>query len=229
MSKKDIGVQVAVLAVALAVPAAAREHAPRLHLVWIDPVRLAPGTYAEMKAESTLVLEGLGAEVSWSEAPDGAVLGSEYTAVIAVPTHQLGDGDTRHVMGATRPDTSLPPAVWIYPDQVAWALGFDVRARPRWSPAQRSGFARALARVVSHEVVHALGVPEHSSHGLMAATLDRRALTAASIAVDGKSAAAVQRALDGGAVVARVPAPPLRAGREATLPSGAIADRGPGG
>src|ERR1700682_1057346 len=118
MPRSDTGVYVAVLAVTLAAPAAAFERTLPLDLVWLDPIRLAPGAYAVVKAESTVVLEGLGAKVSWTEASDGAVLGAKSMAVIAVPTHPFRNGDARHVMGATRREIlSQPPAVWIYPDQ----------------------------------------------------------------------------------------------------------------
>jgi hypothetical protein len=228
MPRSDTGVYVAVLAVTLAAPAVARERTLPLDLVWLDPVRLAPGAYGAVKAESTVVLEALGAKVSWTEASDGAVLGSESMAVIAVPTHAFLNGDARHVMGATRRDVvSLPPAVWVYPDQVAWALALDVRARASWSTAQRAALALALARVVSHEVVHALGVPGHAAHGLMAATLDRRALTAPEIAVDGATVAAVQQTFDGGAQEARAPAS-LPAHGAPALSEGVMARRSPG-
>ncbi|PYQ53435.1 MAG: hypothetical protein DMF78_09015, partial [Acidobacteria bacterium] len=189
MARPDAAVYVAVLVAAVAAPAAAGERAPKLDLVWVDPTRMAPGAFSTVKAESSFLLGGLGADVTWTQALDGAVLGPESMAVIVVPTHHFAGGEPRHVMGATRPDTSLPPAVWVYPDEVAWALGFDPRARVSWGSGQRIAFALALARVVSHEIVHALGVPSHAAHGLMAASLDRRALTAPTIVIDAATVA----------------------------------------
>jgi len=227
MARRDTAVYVAVLVASVAVPAAAGERPPKLDLVWVDPVRLAPGTFGTVKAESSLVLGGFGADVSWTQALDGAVLGPESMAVIVVPTHHSAGSEARHVMGATRPDTSLPPAIWVYPDEVAWALGFDARARDSWDAGQRIAFGLALARVVSHEVVHALGVPSHAAHGLMAATLDRRALTAPTIVIDVATLAALKATL-GGALVARLPAAPLHAAPAAALPEGVTARRDPG-
>src|SRR5437764_1406101 len=104
MARPATVVYVAAWVAMLTAPAAAGEREPTLSLVWIDPTRMAPGAYGMMKAESSCVLEGLGAKVSWTEALDGAVLGPESMAVIAVPTHHFMDGEARHVMGATRPD-----------------------------------------------------------------------------------------------------------------------------
>jgi hypothetical protein len=230
MARSHTAVYVAVLVAAgaaVGAPAAAGDRAPKLDLVWVDPTRMAPGTFGAMKAESAFVLGELGADVTWTQAPDGAVLGPESMAVIAVPTHHSAGNEARHVMGATRPDTSLPPAIWVYPDEVAWALGLDVRARASWGSSERMAFALALARVVSHEVVHALGVPSHAAHGLMAASLDRRALTTPTIVIDTATLAAVKRTL-GGALVAGLPALPRRAAPAADLPEGVIARRDPG-
>jgi hypothetical protein len=226
MARPETGVYVAALVAVLAAPAAAAEHAPTLDLVWIDPTRMAPGAYGVMKAESSWVLEGLGAKVSWTEALDGAVLGPESIAVIAVPTHHFVDGEVRHIMGAARPDRSLPPAVWVYPEEVAWALGLDARARGSWGLTERTVFGRALARVVSHEVVHALGVPWHSTRGLMAPRLDRHALTASTIAVDAETVSVLKGTL-GGALVAGLPAPAPRAGAAMAVPEGVIGWCGP--
>ena len=229
MGRPEAGAYVAVLVALAAAPCGAGDRgevAPKLGLVWVDPVRLAPGSFGVLKAESTGLLASLGADVSWSEALDGEVLGPESMAVIAVPTHHF-DGERPHVMGATRPDTSLPAAVWVYPDEIAWALGFDVRARSSWSVALRAMFGLALARVVSHEVVHALGVPAHARYGLMAATLDRRALTNATIHIDPKTLAAVKVARPA-TLVAGGSTPPIRMAAPAVIPDGVLASRGPG-
>jgi hypothetical protein len=229
MARPEAGVYVAAWVAALAAvatPAAAGEPRPKLGLVWVDPVRLAPGAYGVMKAESSCVLAGLGAEVSWTQALDGAVLGPESMAVIAVPTHHSADGETRHVMGAARPHPSLPPAVWVYPDEIAWALGLDPRAHSSWGPGERAVFGRALARVVSHEVVHALGVPWHAARGLMAARLARRALTAPTITVDADTVSVLKRTL-AGPMVAGEPAAASRAGAAMAVPEGVIGRRGP--
>ncbi len=189
-----------VVVVALVAGAAsAAAEAPRLDLVWVDPTSIAGGTFPALAAESRALLATTGAEVTWTSAPYGAVVGPESLVVIAVPTYSTEANRDRHVMGATRATADGPLAVWIFPDQVAWALGLDLSLRHGWGERAEMEFARALARVASHEIVHALGVTTHSSGGLMAARLDHGSLTAAVLRIDRATLAAVRIAFDRGA------------------------------
>jgi hypothetical protein len=90
-------------------------------------------------------------------------------------------------------------AVWVFPDQVAWALGLDIEMRRSWGKRAEKNFGLALARVASHEVIHALGSASHSPGGLMAAGLDRNALTGPSLRIDRGTLAAIRLAFDRGA------------------------------
>ncbi|HUG55144.1 MAG TPA: hypothetical protein VMR21_16170 [Vicinamibacteria bacterium] len=196
---------VVALAMSLAGSEAAPVERPRLQLVWVDPSGLAPAAYAKIVTESGKALRDLGAELQWTVGTRGAVLEPEALAVIAVRTHAAGPSAGRHVLGATPPGPQRPPAVWVYPDQVAWALGLDFGARASWNKIAHGDFALALARVVSHEVAHALGARAHTRSGLMAATLDRHALRAASLRLDAVTAATLRGSLAGGAMLAQGP------------------------
>jgi hypothetical protein len=175
---------------------------PRLDLVWVDPTGIVGGTYSAVSAESSQALAAIGADVRWTAAaPRGAVVGPESLVVIAVPTYKNTNGSQNHVMGSTRVVAEGALAVWVFPDQVAWALGLDFALRPSWNKRDEAHFARALARVASHEILHALGAAEHTRGGLMAARLDRKALTStAALRVDRKVVSTVRRAFDRGAV-----------------------------
>ncbi len=189
-----------VVVVALVAGAAsAAAEAPRLGLVWVDPTDLAGGTFPGLAAESRALLATTGAEVTWTAAPCGAVVGPESLVVIAVPTYATEATRDRHVMGSTRATADGPLAIWIFPDQVAWALGLDLSLRHGWGERAEMDFARALARVASHEIVHALGVTTHSPGGLMAARLGRDALTAAALRIDRATLRAVRQGFDQGA------------------------------
>jgi hypothetical protein len=192
-----------VTAVLLLGAARAGAEPPRLDLVWVDPTGIAAGTYPVVSVESRAALAAIGAEVSWTAAPRGAVVGPESLVVIAVPTYRNGGGGERHVMGATRTIDDGALAVWVFPDQVAWALGLDLDRRAVWGRRSEAHFARALGRVASHEIVHALGASEHTRGGLMAARLDRRALTSSGpLRIDRATVATVRRAFDQGALSA---------------------------
>jgi hypothetical protein len=175
---------------------------PRLDLVWVDPTGVAAGTFATVAAESRALLEATGADVTWTAAPRGAVVGPESLVVIAVPTYPKSHNRDRHVMGSTRMAGDGALAVWVFPDQVAWALGLDMEIRSSWGKRSEKMFALALARVASHEVVHALGAARHSSSGLMTARLDRNALTSPALRIDPVTAAAIRQSFDRGARLA---------------------------
>jgi hypothetical protein len=186
--------------IALLAGAARASAAPaRLDLVWVDPTDIATGTFDVVAAESRALLAPTGADVKWTAAPRGAVVGPESLVVIAVPTYHTGSNRERHVMGSTRMVADGALAVWVFPDQVAWALGLDMEERRSWSKRAQSDFARALARVASHEVIHALGAVSHSASGLMSARLDRNALTSRGLRVDRDTVAAIRLAFDRGA------------------------------
>jgi hypothetical protein len=179
--------------------ASATAEAPRLDLVWVDPTDIASRTFPAVAAESRALLAATGAEVTWTAAPCGAVVGPESLVVIAVPTYSRGPNRERHVMGATRTAADGALAVWVFPDQVAWALGLDLGMRHGWGERAEMDFARALARVASHEILHALGATTHSLSGLMAPRLDRNALTAAVLHIDAATLASLRLVFHGGA------------------------------
>jgi len=195
--KSRAGVAV-VTAVLLCVAARAGADQQPLDLVWVDPTGVAAGVYDTLALESRTALAPIGADVSWMEAPPGAVLGPQSLAVIAIPSSPRTSVSERHVMGATRTSDDGAIAVWVFPDQVAWALGLDLQMRRSWGRMKEHDFARALARVASHEVLHAIGVIDHVPGGLMSSHLDRQALVGAPLRVDRSTVAEARRALGGG-------------------------------
>jgi hypothetical protein len=191
--------QVFVIIALLAGAARASAEPPRLDLVWVDPTDIATGTFATVAAESRALLEATGADVTWTSAPRGAVVGPESLVVIAVPTYPRSLNREQHVMGSTRMVADGALAVWVFPDQVAWALGLDMEMRRSWGKRSEAMFALALARVAGHEVVHALGAASHSKRGLMTAHLDRNALTSRSLRIDQDTVATIRQSFDRGA------------------------------
>jgi len=215
--------RVFVLVSLLAGAARAFAEPPRLSLVWVDPTGIAAGTFAAVAAESRALLAPTGADVAWTEAPRGAVVGPESLVVIAIPTYPTGSNRERHVMGSTRMEGDGALAVWVFPDQVAWALGLDIEMRRSWGKRAERNFGLALARVASHEVIHAVGSITHSPGGLMAAGLDRNALTGPPLRIDRGTLAAVRLAFDRGAATAsRTWTPSLRRDGPSTTAAAAL-------
>lgn len=219
---------VVVAAIVLAGAARAGAEPPRLDLVWVDPTAMATGTFVGVASESQAVLAAIGADVTWREAAHDAVMGPESLAVIAIPSVPTSSSRERHVMGATRTVAFGAVAVWVFPDQIAWALGLDLGMRRTWGRLAERNFSRALARVASHEILHALGASRHVHSGLMAPRLDRQALTAPSLNVDRATVAIARRSLGGGSPLASRPwSSALLTGGPAALPMEHLALTGP--
>jgi hypothetical protein len=75
------------------------------------------------------------------------------------------------------------------------AVGIGQRRGPGLDVHTARRLGIALSRVIAHELVHALAPSLPHGSGLMSARLDRRMLTAASIAIDPQLALAVRTAI----------------------------------
>jgi hypothetical protein len=76
-------------------------------------------------------------------------------------------------MGLVIRDQRPTRAVWVFLSSVRWTLGDPAPERPLNARQERE-VALALARVVAHEVVHAIAPDEpHSRGGLMNHSLNR--------------------------------------------------------
>jgi hypothetical protein len=91
-SRAHVFVIIALLA--RAAPASAQP--PRLDLVWVDPTDMATGTFDVVAAESRALLAPTGANVRWTAAPHGAVVGPE--SLVPSPSRRRRDEANRTVM-----------------------------------------------------------------------------------------------------------------------------------
>ena len=97
-------------------------------------------------------------------------------------------------MGVVIGDDFPPDAVWLFDPAIRRALEGG-RRRPR--PLSSVEKARACAKVVAHEVLHALAADQrHAESGLMAPTQNSRTLLSSSIDVDEESVEACRRGLE---------------------------------
>jgi hypothetical protein len=104
---------------------------------------------------------------------------------ILLPDAAPGVGLPAHAMAAATGQRGKKYSIFVSYTGVRRALG---QKESVGSPRELVELSRALARVVAHEVVHALA-PErgHAEWGLMAATLNREALLADAVVLDGMS------------------------------------------
>ena len=122
--------------------------------------------------------------IEWAWVPQGAQGAADVNVIVleSAPA-SLPAG----ILAASMASVS-PPTSWVYLDRVRGALGDPGRREPD------ALVARALGRVIAHELVHALA-PEtpHARHGLMSERLSPSALRGVSLALDASSRSALQR------------------------------------
>jgi hypothetical protein len=97
------------------------------------------------------------------------------------------------VMGATPSPGMTEPVVYVFYPAVMRTLGFERRPEIVGTEAGAGLCARAVARVLAHELVHA-AAPElsHGGQGIWKARLTRRTLTKRGLVLDYASAVALR-------------------------------------
>ena len=182
-----------------------------LSLVWVDVTGAARFAFAEAARETAALLRRMGVRATIRAGDSRSVSGASEMTVVVLPARTPGTRLDHSVMGATSRAPEGVRAIWVYAAGVASTLGLGTGPAPNWSMGQRREFARALGRVVAHELVHAIA-PErpHVKGGLMAARMGRAVLLASDIAIDTATSEAFRTALAG---------PPRPEGALATLPA----------
>jgi hypothetical protein len=155
---------------------AASSGRPRLTLAFVDCAKLPPAMLAAVQAETVALVAAMGVDGQVRTLAPGSDLDPSAVTLIVMDGEapaRLKDG----VMGAVQRQGVLP-ALWIYSANVAAGSRLGWRARDRWSARDQDTFARAMARVAVHEVIH-LVCPwrQHDREGLMAAIMSSGTLT----------------------------------------------------
>jgi hypothetical protein len=170
---------------------------PAARLVWLDPAGEAVGTEAMVRPEVSRVLREMGVSASWRRAEPHELAREGELRVIFL--NRAAERNHRvPVLGATPASFQGERFVWVHVPSVRAAIGVS-RSGPGLDVHSARRLGIALARVIAHEVVHALAPSLPHGSGLMSARLDRRMLTAPSIAVDPQVGLALRAAILGAA------------------------------
>ena len=181
-------VVLAVAVFAAAVPGG-RASAREVRVEWVDPAGALPCPFESITSEVARLFAPLGIDVRWLAAgrPPGGMAPEHEVVVLAKDrSHSLGE-----VMGVTRMEEGRG-MIWIVLPAVERTLYLPPAPAGAMADDDARLLARAVGRVVAHELVHALapGLP-HARKGLMSGRLGRSALLADSLALDPGSARAV--------------------------------------
>jgi hypothetical protein len=149
---------------------------PALVLVWFDPDRLMLAASESLEREVAATFRDIGVEVAWRQGGPGSSCGGEAAPeipIILLPTDPRPGHEDEHVMGLVMRNQHPTHAVWVFLSSLRWTLGHPAPDGPL-TARQEPEVALALARVVAHEVVHAVAPDEpHSRGGLMNHSLNR--------------------------------------------------------
>src|SRR5262245_31192991 len=183
-------------------PPALEEAAPappaELRLFWFDPKGLAPFVFEPASREVSRIFRDVGVTLRWVKGGSDTNFGEGRLdiPVILLPSDPMAARASRRVMGLVPRESEGPRAVWVFLSSVRWTLGHDPRSA-QISPRQASELGLALARVVAHEVVHAVAPDEpHTSGGLMHNSMDRNFLLGMRAPIDAECGRAFVRSLD---------------------------------
>lgn len=166
---------------------------PRISLLWFDPRESLPGGFETVRQEVARIFRDIGVDVRWTVGGLGTVYGAADVPelpVILLPDDPAPSRARRHIMGLVLKSPEPSRAIWVFLKNVRWTLGHDTRRPTPRTEGEAQDLALALARVVAHEVVHAIAPDEpHSRGGLMSHSLSRGYLLGRRIPFDSKCAA----------------------------------------
>jgi len=180
---------------------------PALHLLWFDPSRTLSTSATEVLSDEVrAIFRGLGVDVAFRVAPPEATYGE--SSVPEVPIILLKDDPivsrrSTRVLGLVVRHQEPSRAVWAFLENIRWTLGHD-RKGDLAPGARDRALGLALARVVAHEVIHAMAPEEpHAKVGLMSHSMTRAFLLGGNAPLDARCGQAFLNGL-----AARSPRPP---------------------
>lgn len=188
-----VGVCLWGLAVPLSAGSPTRAQTVRLPAAGFDLVGLSPLTVEAMTRELNDLLAVAGVRLEWHWPHPGTQTAPDELSVIFLKSPGRGSVAGHPVLGTTATGQSgLSPVVWVYWPSVVGALG--LRADSRRDFLAGRGLGVAIGRVVAHELVHALAPELPHGSGLMAPAFRPDTLRGPPLALDVRSAAALNAA-----------------------------------
>ncbi len=148
-------------------------------LSWNDVYKLFPEGNGRMAQEVVRIFGEIGVNVRWEEKASSEFSSPDTIRVRVVlrPKESSQWGLPQNTMGVVIGEKIPRESVYIFYNNVIRTIGYDLGTASSRSPKVRAQVTRAMARVVAHEIIHAL-IPEreHDSSGLMSLNLNRRLL-----------------------------------------------------
>lgn len=157
----------------------------RLSLTWFDAWGLCQLAVRGATEEVKRILSEAGVEAEWMRIEDALASGRPRLSILLIDVEPEAWGLAAHSLGAAKGEGGRRDAVLIFTPNVIRAAGHPVERGGCETVRMQAQIGRALARVIVHEIVHAVapGHP-HSEGGLMNPSLSPAALLQSSAEVD---------------------------------------------
>ncbi len=171
----------------------------RLELVWQDAHGLFPD-FERVRSEADPIFRDLGVTVRWEVGaePRPSDAGGRRIHVVLMPSEPAGWGISPSAMGVVLlPERARQSTAYLFYPPILRNVGLGRKAGAMLNPRERRDVARALARVVVHEVIHAI-VPHlsHADEGVMHDALLAGALSKNAIEIDDRTREELLRAME---------------------------------
>lgn len=158
-------------------------------LVWYDGQRFVSSYFGSMAGEVERTFGEMGIKIAWRNGDEPGAFEPGLVPSVLLPIVLLdrepsvwGLGES--VMGATMGRPGERQAIYIFVPNVIRTLGLDFHGGIE-SPNGGHQLARALGRILAHEVVHAVApVHPHRTDGMMGRGLSSRLLLESSMRLD---------------------------------------------
>ncbi len=159
--------------------------APHLVLTWTDSCNLLPQGFDRVARDIEGVFGEMGIRVSWDD-ENSPIASRVRIRIVLRATDPTRWKLPKHTMGVVIGNKVPRGTAFIFLPNVLRTLGYKPVVEHMRPPKEVAIIARGLARVVTHEVIHAV-VPEHGHDGggLLAPKLKRKALTWSHLDLDG--------------------------------------------
>lgn len=150
----------------------------------LDPENLFPHPVDPISEELTSIFDSIGVDIQLRRESESVAAVMPGELVVVLTNHQTSGWLSKHrirdrIMGAVMNSKGSKHTIFIYIQNIARLLNLKWVHAQTVSSRRIAELGKALARVIGHELIHAV-VPEHShaSSGLMQSSLTRDSLVA---------------------------------------------------
>jgi hypothetical protein len=161
-----------------------------LELVWLDSHGLFPD-FDRVRSEADPIFRDLGVAIRWEVGTDPrpSTPDEPRIQVVLMPSEPSGWGISANAMGVVLlPDREQQDSVYLFYRPILRNVGLGRKAGGMLNPRERRDTARAIARVLVHEVVHAVAPNlSHADKGVMHDALLIGALSNHEIEIDDRT------------------------------------------